>query len=164
MFIRRLEFIFIAVVLLAMSVLALNYYKNYSFKHNEIPESFKQRIKMKEQDVLEHMQMNFGFRFQVPLIVTDKFKGRLYGLTTYENGVIKIYLNKNVMQESMDYMINSVIAHEYAHALLFKLNRYNLKNDGHSLEWKQTCIKLGGDDCQQYVDEDEIIMSKMPFK
>ncbi|MDX9744776.1 MAG: SprT-like domain-containing protein [Arcobacteraceae bacterium] len=164
MFIKKLELIFIAVILVAISILALNYYKNYSFKHNDISESFKQRIKMKEQDVLNHMQKNFGFRFQVPLIVTDKFKGRLYGLTTYENSAIKIYLNKNVMQESMDYMVESVIAHEYAHALLFKLNKYNLENDGHSPEWVQTCIKLGGDDCQQYVDVDEIIMSKMPFK
>lgn len=68
------------------------------------------------------------------------------------------------MQESMDYMVESVIAHEYAHALLFKLNRYHSKDDGHSQEWQSTCVKLGGVDCQQYVDRDEIIMSKMPFK
>jgi SprT protein len=40
----------------------------------------------------------------------------------------------------------------------------NLKNDGQFSEWKQTFIKLGGDDCQQYVNEGEIIMFKMPFK
>jgi len=51
------------------------------------------------------MQKNFGFVFKVPLIITDKFKGRLYGLTSYEKGEIKIYLNKKVMQESMDYMV-----------------------------------------------------------
>ncbi len=62
----------------------------------------------------------------------------------------------------MEYMVNSAISHEYAHALLFKLNRYNLKNDGHSSQWKQTCIKLGGDDCQQYLNKDKIIVSKMP--
>jgi predicted SprT family Zn-dependent metalloprotease len=100
--------------------------------------------------------INFG-------IVTDKFKGRLYGLTSYENGKIKIYLNKKVMQESMDYMVESVIAHEYAHAIMFKLGHIHNSDDGHSREWEETCQKLGGKDCQRYVDQKEIIMSKMPF-
>jgi SprT protein len=164
MFTKKLEQGFIAAIFFGIAILGLNSYKDYTFKNNDIPESYKQRIQAKEQDVLEHMQKNFGFLFQVPLIVTDKIQGRLYGLTAYENGNIKIYLNKNVMQESMDYMIESVIAHEYAHALLFKLGRYNSADDGHSELWKQTCIKLGGADCQQYVDQHEVIMAKMPFQ
>lgn len=110
------------------------------------------------------MQKNFGFVFKVPLIVTDKFQGRLYGLTSYENGEIKIYLNKKVMRESMDYMLDSVIAHEYAHALMFKMGYLHDSEDGHSKEWQMTCVKLGGKDCQRYVDQKEIIMSKMPFQ
>ena len=110
------------------------------------------------------MQKNFGFTFKVPLIVTDKFKSNLYGPTSYKNGVIKIYLNKKVMKESMDYMVESVIAHEYAHALMFKLGHLHAKDDGHSKEWQLSCVKLGAKDCQQYVDRKEIIMSKMPFK
>ena len=164
MFKKKLELIFLSVILFALSLLAYNFYNSYSFKNNDISDSFKKRIQAKEQEVLQHMQKNFGFVYKFPLIVTDKFKGKLYGLTSYNNGEIKIYLNKNVMQESMDYMVDSVIAHEYAHALLFKLNRYHSKDDGHSQEWKSTCIKLGGVDCQQYVDRDEIIISKMPFK
>ena len=101
---------------------------------------------------------------KVPLIVTDEFKGRLYGLTAYQNGEIKIYLNKKVMQESMDYMVDSVIAHEYAHALMFKRGHLHRNDDGHSKEWQVVCQKLGGDDCQRYVDRQEIIMSKMPFR
>jgi len=68
------------------------------------------------------------------------------------------------LQESFDYIIESVIAHEYAHALLFKLNRSTNEKKGHSQEWKDTCVKLGGKDCQQYVDQHEIVMSKMPFQ
>ncbi len=34
MFIKRLELIFIAVIFLAISVLSLNYYKNYSLRHD----------------------------------------------------------------------------------------------------------------------------------
>lgn len=164
MFTKKLELGFIAAIMLGVFILGFNYYKNYTFKNNDIPESYKQKIQAKEQDVLSSMQKNFGLRLKVPLIVTDKFKGELYGLTSYENGSIKIYLNKNVMQESMDYMIESVIAHEYAHALMFKLGHYNTKDDGHSELWRQTCTKLGGTDCRQYVDREEIIMAKMPFQ
>ena len=110
------------------------------------------------------MQKSYGYAYKFPLIITDKFKGRLYGLTSFENGEIKIYLNKKVMQESMDYMVNSVLAHEYAHALLFKQGYFHTKDDGHSKLWQQTCVKLGGTDCQQYVDQQEVIMAKMPFK
>ncbi|MFT5662502.1 MAG: SprT protein [Sulfurimonas sp.] len=163
MFKKKLELIFASVIVLAISVLALNYYKSYTFKNNDIPESYKQRIQAKEQEVLYNMQRQYGFTLNIPLIVTDKFKGRLYGLTSYKNGEIKIYLNKKVMQESMDYMIESVIAHEYAHALMFKQGHMHTKDDGHSKLWQQTCIKLGAKDCQQYVDQQEIIMSKMPF-
>lgn len=164
MFQKRLEIIFITIILIAMAVLGNNYYNSYSFKNNDIPDSYKQRILEKEKEVLQHMQKNYGYAFKFSLIVTDKFKGRLYGLTSYENGEIKIYLNKKVMQESMEYMIESVIAHEYAHALLFKQGHLHANDDGHSKLWQQTCTKLGGVDCQRYVDQQEIIMSKIPFK
>ena len=163
MFKKRLELAFISIILIAVAILAYNAYKSYSFKNNDISKEYKQRILEKEQEVLQNMQRNFGFVLKVPLIVTDKFKGKLYGLTSYENGKIIIYLNKKVMQESMEYMINSVIAHEYAHALMFHLGHIHVEKAGHSREWQEVCIKLGANDCQQYVDQKEIIMSKMPF-
>jgi len=161
---KKLEISFISIILIALAVLVNNFYNSYSFKNNDIPQSYKKRISDKEQEVLQLMQKNYGFVFKVPLIVTDKFKGKLYGLTSYRDGEIKIYLNKKVMQESMDYMVESVIAHEYAHALMFKLGHLHTKDDGHSNKWQQICVKLGGVDCQQYVDREEIIMSKLPFK
>ncbi len=164
MFTKRLELIFLGVIVISILVLSYNYYTSYRFKNSDIPLSYKQRILDKEQEVLWHMQENYGFTFKVPLIVTDEFKGRLYGLTSYRDGEIKIYLNKKVMQESMDYVVDSVIAHEYAHALMFKLGYLHSGDDGHSKEWQQTCVKLGGVDCRQYVNQQEIIMSKMPFK
>ena len=160
---KRLELLFLTIIILALSLLGYNYYKSYSFKHNPLPKSYLERIDKKEQDVLAHMQRNFGFQVEFPIIITDKIPGRLYGLTSYEHGQIKIYLNKKVMQESMDYMIDSVIPHEYAHALLFYTHNNSNANDGHSKLWQQTCQKLGGKDCRRYVDQHEIIMSKLPF-
>jgi len=90
MFKKRLEIFFIVMILASVALLGINYYKDYSFKHNPLPKSYLKRITNKEKDVLAHM-----------IIITDKIPGRLYGLTSYEGGHITIYLNKKVMQESM---------------------------------------------------------------
>lgn len=164
MFKKKLEIFFIFIIVVALLYLANNLYRSNQFKNNPIPDSYKTRIINKEKEVLNLMEQHYGFKLDIHMIVTDEFKGRLYGLTSYRNGEIKIYLNKKVMQESMDYIIESVIAHEYAHALLFKLNRSTNEKEGHSSEWQETCVKLGGKDCQQYVNHQEIIMSKMPFQ
>lgn len=163
MFKKKLERFFIITIIIALSYVANNIYITQSFKNNDIPQSYKQRIADKEKEVLDLMQKNFGEKLNIPLIVTDKIPGRLYGLTTYDKGQIKIYLNKKVMQESMDYIIDSVIPHEYAHALMFAQGNYHSGKNGHSKKWRQTCVKLGGKDCRQYVNTHEIIMSKMPF-
>ncbi len=163
MFVKKLEYAFIILIVFALFYLAKNYYDDYQFKHNDIPESYKQRIAQKEKEVLELMQKHYGFAYKVPLIVTDKFKGRLYGLCVYKDGDVKIYLNKKVMQESFEYIIDSVIAHEYAHALMFRLGHFSKDGDGHSKEWQNACVKLGGVGCMKYVDRDDVIMGKLPF-
>ncbi len=174
---KRLNIIFISMMMVAVSVLGNNFYNSYQFNNNDIPDNYKQQIYDKEQEILQNMQSKFGFMFKVPLIVTDKLGDNLYGLTTYKNGEVKIYLNKNVMHKSMDYMLDNIIAHEYAHAILFKresrdnrgaAKHYREKSPhskecGHSKEWKDTCVKLGGDSCQQYVHQEEVSMFKMPF-
>jgi len=161
---KKLELLFLTIIILALSILGFNYYKSYSFKHNPLPKEYLERISNKEKDVLTHMQKNFGFTVKFPIIITDNIPGRLYGLSSYKNGDITILLNKKVMQESMQYMIDSVIAHEYAHALLFYLHKNSNEKSGHSKLWKQTCQKLGGKDCTQYVNQQEIILSKLPFR
>jgi len=160
---KKLEFAFIGMIIFAIVILTSNYYSTKNFKDNPLSDEYKNLIAQKEQEILTNMQEHYGFRLQVPLIVTDKFKGRLYGAAVYKNGDVKIYLNKNVMQESMDYIVNSVIAHEYAHALMLKKKMNTSTNDGHSNEWKKICVKLGGLNCEKYVDRNEVVMGKMPF-
>ena len=164
MFKKKLEVIFLFIIFISVGILGSNYYKSYTFKNNDLPQSYQERIKAKEQEVLQYMENNYNVRYKFPLVVTDEFKGKLYGLTSYSKGEIIIYLNKKVMQESMDYMIDSVIAHEYAHALMFKIGEFNTSNEGHSQKWKELCINLGGADCRQYVNHQEIILSKIPFQ
>ena len=174
---KRLYIVFISTMIVAVSVLGNNLYNSYEFNsNNDIPDRYKQQIHDKEQEILQNMQTKFGFMFKVPLIVTDKLGENLYGLTTSKNGEIKIYLNKNVMQNNMDYILDTIIAHEYAHAILFKResgrsmqaglyreNSPHLKECGHSKEWRETCLKLGGNSCQQYVNQDKSSIFKMPF-
>ncbi|MGB6019324.1 MAG: SprT-like domain-containing protein [Sulfurimonadaceae bacterium] len=162
MFKKRLEAFFVVVILVSLAVLGKNYYDSYTFKHSAIPQEYEQRITAKDQEVLRRMQQHYGYRVEFPLIITDKFKGRLYGLTTYTDGQIKIYLNKKVMRESIDYMVESVIAHEYAHALLFNQGHVDA-GDGHSVLWQETCRNLGGKNCRQYVDSQEVVMRKLAF-
>ena len=164
MFKRRLEILFMLMILIASVILVFNYYKSYSFKNNPLPKEYMQAIKQEENNVLKNMQKNFGVAYKFPLIITDKIPGRLYGLTSYKHGKIEVYLNKKVMQESSEYMVDSVIANEYAHALMFALGQDTNEKAGHSKEWQKTCELLGGKDCRQYVNQHEIIMSKMPFK
>ena len=45
MFKKRLETFFLAVIVIALGLLAKNYYDSYSFKNNDIPESYKERIR-----------------------------------------------------------------------------------------------------------------------
>ena len=149
-------------IILAIAVLYNNYTSTKNFKNNPISSQYTELINQKEQEILSSMKRHYGFSFQVPLVVTDRFKGGLYGATTYKNGEITIYLNKNVMQESMDYMVDSVIAHEYAHALMFKQG-LNTTRDGHSFKWRDICINLGAKNCERYVDVNEVVMGKMPF-
>lgn len=161
---KKLELFFLLFTLLSVVILSINFYKSYSFEHNPLPKSYIERIKKRESDVLRHMRDNFGFEVKFPIVVTDKIPGRLYGLTAYNNGHITIFLNKKVMQESMDYMIDNVIPHEYAHALLFYLHKNSAEKKGHSKLWQETCLALGGKECKQYVNQKEIILSKLPWR
>ena len=163
MFKKKLEFTFLAIIFISILILAKNYYDDYVFKNYDIPSEYKERIIEKEKEILELMYKNYGVFHKFPVIITDKFKGRLYGLTSYQDGDINIYLNKKVMRESIDYMVDTVIAHEYAHALMFKMGHLHSKKDGHSSKWRETCINLGGKSCEQYVNQNDVVLGKLPF-
>ncbi|MEA3373762.1 MAG: SprT-like domain-containing protein [Campylobacterota bacterium] len=163
MFKKRLETVFIAITLISIAILANNWYSSHLFNTTPIPDEYKQQIADKEQEVLQLMQKNYGITLKVPLIITDKIDGKQYGITSYNNGDIKIYLNKKVMKESLEYIVDDVIAHEYAHALMFKQGVYERNSDGHTPQWQKACQKLGGSRCDRYVNHNDVIMGKMPF-
>lgn len=162
--IKKIQVIFLIVSLLAGIILVRNWYNSYSFKNSSISQEYQDAIALEEQRVLNNMEKSFGFKYKVPIIITDKIPGKVYGVTSLDiDGQIKIYLNKKVMQESIEYILSDVIAHEYAHALLFKTRQYKNSSDGHSSLWQNTCVKLGGAKCTKYVNSHDVIMGKLPF-
>jgi len=160
---KQIGIFFLFVAIAAFSFVGYNYYRTYQFFHSPLSRSMMARIDSKEKEILSLMQKNFNESISFPVIVTDKIAGRLYGLTSYNDGKIVIYLNKKVMLESLDYIIDSVLPHEYAHAYLFYKNDFSNEKDGHSQRWVNTCKLLGGTDCHQYVNQHEVIMGKIPF-
>ena len=61
MFKKKLEFIFISTISIALFILAYNFYTDYTFKHNDISDKYKQQIKNKEKEILINMQKNLTF-------------------------------------------------------------------------------------------------------
>lgn len=60
-------------------------------------------------------------------------------------------------------MINDVLPHEYAHALMFVKRVFTDENGGHSKQWQNICIALEGINCNRFVDHDDVIMGKSIF-
>jgi predicted SprT family Zn-dependent metalloprotease len=160
---QRLTGLFVFLVLGASAFMLYNWYADYRFNTSPLPPHYLNAIDQKKREVMANVFRHYGLRLDVPMIVSDKMKGRLYGLTAYNGRDIVIYLNKKRMKESFDYMVDDVIAHEYAHALMFATGSFERHGDGHSPRWLKMCQKLGGHNCAQYVNGDDIVMGKLPF-
>jgi hypothetical protein len=154
----------IIAIVIAMILLIKNWFDEYTFKHNPIPTKLKQQLLDKEIEVKTRIYQHYNIHFNIPMIITDKVPSRLYGLTALDKGGnIKVYLNKKRMRESMEYMVEEVVAHEYAHALMFYFGDTTRQQGGHTSKWQTICQNLGGARCERYVNHDDIIMGKLPF-
>ena len=63
----------------------------------------------------------------------------------------------------IDYMIDDVLPHEYAHALMFVTGNFSNENGGHTLKWQNMCIALEGLKCDRFVDHNDIVIGKTDF-
>lgn len=158
---NSLERLFLAIILFAVAILGYNYYSEYTFEH-DFDKRYLPPLHKKEQEILQNMQRRFGFVKRFPIVVTKKIPGRIYGLATFDKeGRVVIYLNKRVFKESFDYILDDVLAHEYAHALLLNQGYTTDTNGGHTPLWQRTCKALGGLHCERYVDRDDVVSRKL---
>ncbi|MDF1880225.1 SprT-like domain-containing protein [Sulfurimonas sp. MAG313] len=159
-FTLKLEKFFILAIFVPLIYVGLNWYQSYQFKNNPISVDIQKRIDKAEVKVLNLIQEKFNTNLPISLVVSDEFHSNLYGLTSYKDNKITIYLNKKRFKESENYMIDEVIPHEYAHAMVFVLGKKTTE-DGHTKLWQKICIELEGKQCIRYVDNEEIVRRKM---
>ncbi len=160
-YMKKLQYSFMFIVVVSTALLINNMISSYNFKHNPLSNQIKNELKQKEYQILQNVKNVYGINAKVPVIISNKMSNRLYGLCTLdERDKINIYLNKKMFQESKDYMINDVLPHEYAHALMFIFGKTTNQNGGHTKAWQNICKNIGGLRCERFVDSNDIIISK----
>lgn len=162
MFKKKLKIIFLFFTIFATIVLILNLYSSYKFDNNPISNEIKFKITQKKIEIVKLVKLHYYINFNVPIIITDKMDSSLYGLTYYDGKrKIQIFLNKKRLKENLNYILEDVLPHEYAHALVFRLGKF--RGDGHSKEWQKICLNLNGKRCDRFVNNEDIVMEKMKF-
>ncbi len=165
MFIKKLNLLFLFITLVGSLFLIYTWYKDYKFKNNPLNEKTLLKIKEKELELRNLAFIKYGVKKVIPIKISDKMPAKLFGAaTTDKKGNITIFLNKNRFKESIDYMIDDVLPHEYAHALMFVFEDYSNENAGHSLKWENICKSLNGLRCDRFVNHYDVISNKInPF-
>ncbi|WP_072682027.1 SprT-like domain-containing protein [Arcobacter sp. LA11] len=164
MFLKKLKIFFIIVVILGTLFLVYSWYKNYQFKNNPLNQNIVEKINKKHKELEILTYQKFNIKRKIPVTVSDKMPSKLYGAATFsKSGQIQIFLNKKYFQESLEYMIDDVLPHEYAHALMFVKGNTTNQKGGHTKEWQNICKSLNGLRCDRFVNIDDIIIGKTNF-
>ena len=158
---QKLRLYFMIITLSSLVLLLFSWYNSYQFDSNPLSNDIKAKIDKKEKEIIALIGKHYGFYFNVPIIISDKLNSNLYGAAIYDDKhQIKIVLNKKRFKESLEYMIDDVLPHEYAHALMFKFGEFSKRNGGHTKRWQDACIRLGGSRCDRFVNHQDIIIGK----
>jgi SprT protein len=186
MFLKKLYTTFFIISLVGIVLFIYILYDNYKFDNSKLSKDVQQRIYLKKQDMIKKIQDKYNIYLDVSIIIKKNIKGNLFGIATYntkksninidkydsvykigsydtKNVNIKIYLNKNHFKESLDYMIDEVLPHEYAHALMFRLNEFTNELGGHTQKWRDICIFLSNNRCGRYANTQDIVIEKTDF-
>lgn len=164
MFLKRLKFIFVLFTLISLIFLFYIWYKDFNFDNSPLDSKIRSEISKKHKELEYLAFQRFGVRSTIPVIISNKIPAKIYGMAIInQSKKIVIYLNKKRFKESSKYMINDVLPHEYAHALMFVFNDFTKTNGGHTLKWENICKKLNGLKCDRFVDNHDIVIGKTKF-
>ena len=153
--------IFTLLTLVSIVLFILVFYKDQQFQNNPLDEKIIQKLQTKNNLIKNLVYKKYSIRTNIPIIIEEKLPNNLFGLASYKKGTIKIFLNKNRFQENEDYMINYVLPHEYAHALMFYFGDFSKENGGHTPKWQRICKNLGGLKCDRFVNHNDILIEKL---
>lgn len=162
----KLQKLFLYITISATALLVYLWFQDYSFTNNPLSNKYQQRILQKEAQLKYLSYKHFKIKADFPIIISEKMNANRFGMATYSrDGKIAIHLNKKRFQESANYMINDVLPHEYAHAIMFYIGDFTKENSGHSKRWQSICKKLDGKRCDRFVNQKDILIEKTnPFK
>ncbi len=161
MFIQQIKKFFLIVVLISCALLVYLWYQDYSFSKNPLSKEIQLKVYEKHQNLKYLTYKNFNIKRVFPITITDKLDASKFGMAVYsQNGQINLYLNKNRFKENENYMINDVMPHEYAHAIMFAIGDFSDENKGHSKKWQTICKKLNGLRCDRFVNHQDILIEK----
>ncbi|NVJ54043.1 MAG: SprT-like domain-containing protein [Campylobacteraceae bacterium] len=161
MFLKRLKLFFTAVTVLGTIFLIYSIYNTHKFKTSDLDEKTKNRINQKTIYLQSLAYRKFAVKRKIPIKISNKLPSNLFGAATFsQTGEIVIYLNKKRFKESVDYMIEDVLPHEYAHALMFVFGDVSKENGGHSKKWQNICKALEGKRCNRFVNHNDVIFDK----
>jgi len=153
--------IFSLITLVSAILLTIVIYNDKKFKNNPLSDEVKTKLYIKNEQIKQKIKEVYNIDFKVPLIISDDLHNNLFGLATYKKGQISIILNKKRFQENENYMIDSVLPHEYAHALMFHFGDFTKINGGHTKRWQEFCLNIGGNKCDRFVGHNDILIEKL---
>ena len=164
MFLDKLKVYFLIVCAIASIILIYLWYENYTFENSPLNTNLQNKISQKHKELKYLAYKKFNVTKNIPVVISDKMPSKIYGMATINNSnKIVIYLNKKRFKESSSYMLDDVLPHEYAHALMFVFNDFSKKNAGHTKRWQNICKELNGIKCDKFVDNHEIVNRKTKF-
>jgi SprT protein len=157
---RGLKVLFLFIIFLGISILYFNFQKNIKWQNGNIPKEIVVKIKNKSIEIETLIKQKYRILPNFPVVISDDLPTKIFGATTFDGKNIEILLNRKRLKESLDYMLNDVLPHEYAHALVFHF-RVNGGKDGHNHIWQEFCINLNGVHCEKYVNTQDLIFKKI---
>lgn len=164
MFLNNLKKLFALITILGTVFLIYLVVDDYNFKHSPLDEKIQQKINQKHAYLQNLTYSIFDISYKFPIKISNKMPSNLFGAAVFtKDKKIIIYLNKKRFKESVDYMIDDVLPHEYAHALMFYTNDFSNDNGGHTKKWQIFCKALNGLRCNRFVDHKDVIIGKTNF-
>jgi Zn-dependent peptidase ImmA (M78 family) len=146
------------------SIIGLFYITNEKnkFYNNPLSHEIVNKIEQKHLELNQIVFEKYGIKVNVPIYISDTISNNLFGLAASDKrGNIVITLNKNRFKENEQYMIDTVLPHEYAHALMFLFGDFSQENGGHTKKWEEICSTISGKRCERFVQDNDILVEKI---
>jgi hypothetical protein len=156
--------VFLLITAIATLFLLYNFYRDYRFDNSHLSKDLVVKIETKASEIENLIYTNFKIRVDIPIIISNDIHSNLFGLAIYDQKGMRIVLNKKRFKESSDYMINSVLPHEYAHIMMFILGDFSRANGGHTQKWQKICTTLTQKECSRFVNHNDIILGKVGIR